>query len=262
VCGTLENDGALTVVAADCRRQRPSRKGFDKLRSVWVLQHTPSETLGTIEDVLRGHQIGFNYIETYAGKSVPGEMAGIAGLIVMGGPMGVYEQSKYPFLREEMRLIESALALGRPVLGVCLGSQLLAAALGAEVKRGERKELGWHAVTLSEFAAQDPLFAGVRPEFWPFHWHGDVFSLPKQAVGLASSRQTPSQAFRYGKNAYGILFHLEVTQEQIAQMLSDFAEELQEAGGEAPEITAQIPRHLPVLKEIAGDVFGRWASGL
>jgi GMP synthase (glutamine-hydrolysing) len=232
------------------------------VQSVWVLQHTPSETLGTIEGVLRGHRIEFEYIETYAGKSVPEELADKAGLIVMGGPMGVYEQARYPFLRDEMRLIESAIKLGRPVLGVCLGSQLLAAVLGAGVEKGKRKELGWHAVTLTEFATQDSIFAGVEPEFRPFHWHGDVFSPPNQAVGLASSRQTPCQAFRYGKNAYGILFHLEVTREQISQMLSDFAEELREAGGEAAEINEQTPGHLPVLAKIAGGVFGRWASML
>jgi len=113
-----------------------------------------------------------------------------------------------------------------------------------------------------EFAAQDALFAGVGPEFWPFHWHGDVFSLPKQAVSLASSQRTPCQAFRYGKNSYGILFHLEVTEEQISQMLSAFAEELREAGGDAAEITEQIPERLPALREIAGEVFGRWASTL
>ncbi|MFZ0963815.1 MAG: gamma-glutamyl-gamma-aminobutyrate hydrolase family protein [Terriglobia bacterium] len=230
------------------------------MQSVWVLQHTPSETLGTIADALRGHQIGFHYIETHVGQAVPAEMTGKAGLIVMGGPMGVYEQAKYPFLRDEMRLIESALKSGRPVLGVCLGSQLLAAALGAEVKKGTRKELGWHAVKLSESAAQDPLFAGVPPEFWPFHWHGDVFSLPKQAVGLASSQQTPCQAFRYGRSAYGILFHLEVTREQVAQMLLDFADELREAGGEANAITEETPRHLPVIEEVSGGVFARWAS--
>jgi GMP synthase (glutamine-hydrolysing) len=213
-----------------------------------------------MEDVLRGHQIQFSYIQTHAGMPVPVEMADHVGLIVMGGPMGVYEQAKYPFLRDEMHLIESALKLGRPVLGVCLGSQLLAAVVGAGVKKGERKELGWHAVTLTETAAQDALFTGVSTEFWPFHWHGDVFSLPRQAVGLASSRQTPHQAFRYGKNAYGILFHLEVTREQISQMVLDFADELQEAGGTATEITEQIPRHLPVLQEIAGEVFDRWAS--
>jgi GMP synthase (glutamine-hydrolysing) len=224
------------------------------------LQHTPSETLGTIEDALRGHQIGFNYVQTHAGESVPEEMGDQAGLIVMGGPMGVYEKNKYPFLGKEMHLIESALKLERPVLGVCLGSQLLAAVLGAEVKKGGKKELGWHTVTLAEDAAKDPVFGGVQHEFWPFHWHGDVFSLPRHAVGLASSLQTPCQVFRYGRNAYGILFHLEVTREEISQMLADFAEELLEAGGKATDITDHISRHLPVLQEIAGGVFGRWAS--
>lgn len=237
-------------------------KGFEKVQSVWVLQHTRCETLGTIEEVLQGHQIGATYIQTFVGESVPAELDGKAGLIVMGGPMGVYEQAKYPFLRDEMRLIESALAKGKPVLGICLGSQLLATVLGAEVMPGAKKELGWHAVTPSEFAAQDPLFAGVPSEFWPFHWHGDVFPLPQRAVGLASSQQTPCQAFRYGKNAYGILFHVEVTPEQISQMLSDFAEELREAGGDAAEIAAQVPRYLPALRVIASNVFGNWASML
>ena len=230
------------------------------MKSVGVLQHTACETLGTMEDVLRGNGTNFEYIETHRGALVPGEIADKSGLIVMGGPMGVYEYAKYPFLRDEMRLIESALKLERPVLGVCLGSQLLAAVLGAEVKKGERKELGWHVVTLSDSAAQDTLFSSVKTEFWPFHWHGDVFSLPKHAVRLASSRQTPHQAFRYGKNAYGILFHLEVTHGQISQMLLDFADELREAGGSAIEITEKTSRHLPALQEIASGVFGRWAS--
>lgn len=227
-----------------------------------MLQHTPSEDLGTIEHALRGHGIGFEYIETYAGKIVPHEMAGKAGLIIMGGPMGVYEEAQFPFLRDEMRLIESALSADFPVLGVCLGSQLLAAALGAKVRKGKRKELGWHAVSLTESAAHDPLFAGLEPEIWPFHWHGDIFALPPQTVSLASSELTPCQAFRFGKSAYGILFHLEVTPEQISKMLAVFGDELREAGGDAAMIAAEIPRRLPALKEISGKVFSRWALKL
>ena len=230
------------------------------MQSAWVLQHTPNETLGTIEAVLGDHKIDAKYIQTYVGQPVPCAMADPAGLIVLGGPMGVYEETTCPFLRDEMRLIENALTLGRPVLGVCLGSQLLAATLGAEVKKGKRKELGWYPVKLSEAATQDSVFGLVRPEFWPFHWHGDVFSLPKDAVGLASSEQTPYQAFRYGQNAYGILFHLEVTVEQISHMLSDFADELREAGGDPEAITAQNARHLPVLREISDGIFNRWAD--
>lgn len=230
------------------------------MKSVWVLQHTACETLGTMEGVLRAKGANFEYIETHRGASVPGQIADKSGLIIMGGPMGVYEYAAYPFLRDEMRLIESALKLERPVLGVCLGSQLLASVLGAEVKKGERKELGWHAVTLSDAAAQSTIFSSVQTEFWPFHWHGDVFSLPKDAVQLASSRQTLHQAFRYGKNAYGILFHLEVTQGQISQMLLDFADELCEAGGSPSDVSGQTSQHLPPLQEIANGVFGRWAS--
>ncbi len=163
------------------------------MQSVRVLQHTPSETLGTIEDVLRSHHLGFDYIQTFAGKSVPREMAAAAGLIVMGGPMGVYEQAKYPFLRDEMHLIESALTMGKPVLGVCLGSQLLAAVLGAEVKKGEKKELGWHAVTLTESATQDALLAGGRPEFWPFHWHGVCREEANLTACLGSEKTSPCQ---------------------------------------------------------------------
>ena len=233
---------------------------MDRVPSVWVLQHTASETLGTIEGALAGRGIGFNYVQTHSGTPVPRGMGDAAGLIVMGGPMGVYEQAQYPFLRDEMRLIESALVLGRPVLGVCLGSQLLAAVLGAEVKKGEAKELGWRRVVLTEAGAEDALFARVQPEFWPFHWHGDVFSLPRQAVSLASSHQTPCQGFRYSRSAYGLLFHLEVTRGQILQMLSDFALELQEASGDAAEITKMIQQHLPTLEVIADEVFSRWAD--
>jgi GMP synthase (glutamine-hydrolysing) len=129
-------------------------------------------------------------------------MGDAAGLIVMGGPMGVYEEARFPFLRRERNLIERALADRVPVLGICLGSQLLASALGAPVRKGLRKEIGWHPVYLEDAAGDDPLFRETPVEFDAFHWHGDVFDLPTGAVRLAHSSLTEYQAFRYGENAY------------------------------------------------------------
>jgi GMP synthase (glutamine-hydrolysing) len=229
------------------------------VKSVYVVQHTPHETLGSAAAILQSHQVQYEYIQPFKGDRVPSALNGRAGLIVMGGPMGVYESAKYPYLHDEMLLIESALASGRPVLGVCLGSQLLASVLGAEVKRGANKELGWHAVTLMEAAHQDPIFGSAPDEFWPFHWHGDVFPLPGKATGLAASGQTACQAFRFGDNAYGILFHLEVTAEQVNEMLSEFADELSEAGGDAASIRLETPQRLPAVQGVADQVFGRWA---
>jgi GMP synthase (glutamine-hydrolysing) len=230
------------------------------VKSIQVLQHTACETLGTIEDVLRKNRVDFRYVRTQEGERVPHEMGEAAGLIVMGGPMGVYDSAEFPFLRDEMRLLESALKAEKPILGVCLGSQLLAAALGAEVKKGERKELGWHAISLAEEAHRDSVFSEATSNFTPFHWHGDVFDLPSQAVRLASSQWTLNQAFRYGGNAYGILFHLEVNLAQITQMLIDFADELRQAGGEPARIRQETSTYLPTLEPIASTAFDRWVS--
>src|SRR5262249_22554762 len=139
------------------------------------------------------------YVRSFAGKPVP-QTLDDAGLIVMGGPMGVYEADRYPFLRQEMALIERAVGDGKPVLGVCLGSQLLAAALGADVYKGPQKEIGWYPITLSEAGARDRLLAGVPRTFIGYSWHGDVFAVPPGATGLASSELTACQAFRFAAN--------------------------------------------------------------
>ena len=173
--------------------------------------------------------------------------------------MGVYEQDRYPFLRTEMRLIEQTLKSGKPVLGVCLGSQLIAAALGAPVGKGRRKEIGWHPVHLTTQAASDPLFGAVPREFTGYHWHGDVFELPAGADWLASSGLTEFQAFRY-ESAWGLLFHLEVQEPLIAGMVDAFVDELTEAGVDGAAILDAAAVNLPGLRTVAATVFDAWAA--
>ncbi len=168
-------------------------------------------------------------------------MGDAAGLVVMGGPMSVYDHSRLPHLVREMRLIESALALQRPVLGVCLGSQLLAHVLGAGVYPGQHKEIGWHEITLSPTAKQDPTWATAPDKFVGFHWHGDVFDLPSGAVALASSNLTACQAFRFGLSTYAVLFHLEVTAAQIGELAAAFPDELRQAGGSETALREGAP---------------------
>ncbi len=227
---------------------------------ILVLQHHRIETLGTIADALDGAGFSYDCVRTFAGEPVPRDLAGADGLVIMGGPMGVYETDRYPFIRDELALIESALKDEKPILGVCLGSQLLAATLGASVRRGSAKELGWYPVRMSAEAKEDRLLRDAPETFMALHWHGDVFDLPRGAVALASSQMTPLQAFRYGEKAYGFLFHMEVTAEAISAMVREFSDEVREAGADGQRIIAEGERHLPSLSALAARVFSRWAA--
>lgn len=229
-------------------------------KHVLVLQHHRCESLGTIADALQLAGVTPRSIHSEAGESVPKELGGAAGLIIMGGPQSVYEADKFPYLRDEMRLIEDALRHERPVLGTCLGSQLFAATLGVKVYPGKKKEIGWFPVTLTDAATTDPLFTGVPRSFMACHWHGDVFDLPGGATHLASSELTAHQGFRHGKNAYALLFHLEVTEPQIAEMVTLFAGELHAAGVDARAMITQTKNKLAAARRIGASVYQRWTA--
>jgi GMP synthase (glutamine-hydrolysing) len=234
------------------------------MAKVWVLQHHPAENLGAIADALESAALAWQYVRVFDGHPVPADMKGAGGLIVMGGPESVYQLDRYPYLRAEIALIENALEAGRPVLGVCLGSQLLAAALGANVRRAAHKEIGWYPVTLRPEARDDRLLRELPEEFAEkfvaCHWHSDIFDLPPGAVALASSELTELQAFRYGENAWGLLFHAEMTQRIVAALVSEFGDGLKRVGIDGDEILASAPRHLADLGKIAETIFGRWAA--
>lgn len=227
---------------------------------VYALQHLPAEPLGIIGEALKAGNIDAEYVRLFAGERVPVDMNHAAGLVVMGGSMSVYEQKQYPFLSHEIRLIEAALKAEKPVLGICLGSQLLASALGADVRKGDRKEIGWFPVTLTEAGTADLMFRGVERSFNAYHWHGDVFDLPAGAASLASSARTQCQAFAYDELAYGLLFHLEATHKIVEDMVRGFKAELDEEQMNGGEIVAQTREHLPRHKGIGASVFQRWAT--
>jgi len=227
---------------------------------VLILQHITCETPGTIETALVGAGIEWHIHRSYEGQPGPSDIGVYDGLIVMGGPMGVYEYDRYAFLTEEIGLIQQALTAEKPILGVCLGSQLLASALGAEVKPGRAKEIGWYPLRLTEAANDDALWQGIASPFMGFHWHGDVFDVPAGAVSLASSEMTSCQAFRYGTNAYGFLFHMEVTATIIGDLVSTFADELQEASIDGEQILQSIDTQLTPLQQIGARVFKKWAG--
>ncbi len=181
----------------------------------WViLQHVAHEGPGLIaEELLRADQ-QFMVVRLDRGEPLPGP-GSITGLVVMGGPMGVHDDADHPWLLAERDLMAASVGDGKPVLGVCLGAQQLAMALGAEVTTGDAPEIGLGRVELTGPGRLDPVFGpeygGLSTTTVPcVHWHQDTFSLPDGAVHLAASRPFPRQAFRWGDRAYGLQFHVEV----------------------------------------------------
>jgi GMP synthase (glutamine-hydrolysing) len=227
---------------------------------IWVLQHHPVENLGRIADALEDAALAWQYVRVFDGAPIPTDMRGAGGLIVMGGPETVYQLDRYPYLRDEMRLMESALRDNKPILGVCLGAQLLAAVLGATVRRGESREIGWYPVRLADAANNDRLMRGLPSEFMAAHWHSDVFDLPAGAAALASSEKTAIQAFRFGDKAYGLLFHAEISEERIGKLVAEFGDDLRRVGIDGDAYVARAPEYLPALSRVGATIFSRWAA--
>jgi GMP synthase (glutamine-hydrolysing) len=179
------------------------------MKNRWVvLQHVAWEGPGIIaqEAARRGYEVDVRRLDRE--DALP-KADHIHGLVVMGGPLGAYEEASYPFLKKECELLATMARIGRPVLGVCLGAQLLAKALGAKVFPGHAAEIGFGSAELTAAAQRDPLFAGADDTLPVFHWHGDTFTLPDGAELLASSSTYAHQAFRFGNLAYGLQFHIE-----------------------------------------------------
>jgi GMP synthase-like glutamine amidotransferase len=220
-----------------------------------AFRHVPFEGLGYIETALESRGIGFDYCDLYLpGAQLPDPSA-YSGLIFMGGPMSVNDG--LPYLAEEQRLIQRAIPAGIPILGICLGSQLIAKALGARVYRNREKEIGWFDIQLTEAGRSDAVLESLGSSERLFHWHSETFELPQKAERLAWSERTPQQAFRYGGSVYALQFHLEVT----PAMIAEWCEEDNKCGS-AREVNAPVDpwiNHERCLTAALA-VFGAWCD--
>ncbi len=227
---------------------------------VTCFQHIDCEGPGSLLEVLRSKGIRVELLKPFQGDAVPARLGD--GLVVLGGPMGVYEESRYPWMTAELNAIRKCLDSSLPVLGVCLGSQMLAHAAGGRVFKGPSQEVGWFPITLTERGHLDPLLLGLPKEFNAFHWHGDTFTLPTGAALLAGSTAYPHQIFRVGPNTYGFQCHLEVTEEMVKSWMEVYAKELRPQGGPlAPEpIENRLAENAKELNGLAERVFTRFAA--
>jgi GMP synthase (glutamine-hydrolysing) len=174
-----------------------------------IIKHVDIEGPGLIEYCLEQEKISYQILELKAGVHLP-KLDDFTHIVFLGGPMNVYEEDRYPFLRDEDLFIKEAIQRGKSVLGICLGAQLIAKALGSKVLKAPIEEIGWYDVSLTKIGSNDPLFSNLPKKFPVFQWHEDTFEIPEKAKLLAISDSVLHQAFRYGENAYGLQFHLEV----------------------------------------------------
>lgn len=191
-------------------------------KRVHVFQHAPFESLGYIENWLSAQAAQIQYTRFYESYEFP-NLQDVDLLVVMGGPMSVNDEEQYPWLRQEKAYLKQAIEFGLPILGICLGAQLIASALGARVFPNTHKEIGWFPV--NPVKNHGDVFRFDRP-ISVFHWHGETFELPAGAVLLAQSEACKNQAFQMGKNIIGLQFHLETTMETADLLIQNCREEL------------------------------------
>ena len=233
------------------------------MKPIAIFRHAEPEGPGYLAEFLDERQIPWQLIAIDAGDAVPPSVGDYSGLVFMGGPMSVNDD--LPWIAPVLALIREAVAADIPVLGHCLGGQLMSRALGGTVSRNPIKEIGWGEVVVADNDIAHVWFGGVR-HFNAFHWHGETFSLPQGATLLLSSTHCANQAWAIGKHL-ALQCHVEMTAAMIASWCEVGAEEVAAASASpaaqsTDEMLRQMPGELPRLREVAEHVYGRWVSGL
>ncbi|MBO9619964.1 MAG: amidotransferase [Niabella sp.] len=230
---------------------------------IHYLQHVSFEGLGYMETWLKEQQHQLYATRFYEhGYQLPA-IDGFDALIIMGGPMGVYDEQQYPWLAEEKAFIKACILSGKKMLGICLGAQLIAACRDAKVGRAAHKEIGWFPVQPATECQQLPWFYELfKNNPVVFHWHGDRFDIPGNSMDLLMSEANTNQAFCYGKNVIGLQFHLEVTEASMEQMLNHGAADLEpERYVQSEQIIKEGMEYMSNCNRIMAAVLRRWLNG-
>lgn len=203
-------------------------------KTIYAIQHLAFEDLGSLEDIFYDFGFRVRYFEAGVDDLTPA--LNYEGLtVILGGPIGVYETEDYPFLKDELEGLKQRLLENKPTIGICLGAQLIAHALGAKVYAGHQKEIGWSELEIKSLDSDSNVLTSLE-NIKVLHWHGDTFELPNNATLLASSTIYPNQAFSVGNNILALQFHLEMIEESFEKWLIGHTCEIRHAGLSIPQL--------------------------
>lgn len=228
------------------------------MRPLACVRHEDPDDLGVGEAVLASQGVPVEYVDVW--RQAPPPLREVSGLVVLGGDMNADDLARFPFLSTERHLLAEATAGGVPVLGICLGAQLLARALGAAVTPSPRQELGFFPVRSTEATGADPLASCFQDGDVVFQWHRDTFGLPAGATRLLEGETVANQAFRAGEQAWGFQFHLEVTPEELEGWLGLAGPRLEAEWGRTVDERWEAQRYLPLQLERSAELFRRFAA--
>jgi GMP synthase (glutamine-hydrolysing) len=222
-----------------------------------AISHVAFEDAGTLEDALAARGIELGYLQAGVDDLAPAAAADL--VVVLGAPIGVYEVDRYPFLRDEFAVVERAVARGAPIVGICLGAQVLAAVLGARVYPAREKEMGWGLLGLTPDGRKSPLGALAENKLWVLHWHGDTFDLPRGATWLAETAGVPNQAFSYNRGrVLALQFHAEQHTSGMERWLIGHALQLRAEDINLGKLRADTQRLGPGLEKASRRMFDLW----
>lgn len=229
------------------------------MKNATVIRHLAFEDLGSLAEALNQQDYALTYLE--AGLDTLADIEPLTPdlVVILGGPIGAYDEQNYPFLVDELRLLESRLKADLPTLGICLGAQLIARALGANVYPGPYKEIGWSPLELSNEGIDSPLVHLAEANTAVFHWHGDTFDLPVGSIHLASSSKYQNQAFSWGESGLALQFHPEVTARNLERWFIGHACEISGTSGVSiAQLREDTARYANQLESQAAKFWRAW----